>query len=190
MIREKYRGLSRQELLDKAYELGFNYEKSSESCSQSVVAALHELLDIDDVVVKVATSSAAGQAAQIVGTCGGLVGGTLILDYFFGRPAENMSYQEFIQDNDDLLMDAVEVAKLLYDKYVREYGTILCPHIQVQLFGRHYYLGDPDETEKFEKAGGHSDPKKSACHIVGNAAQWVMEILLDKGVVRCRVPST
>ena len=26
-VREKYRGLSRQELLDKAYELGFNFEK-------------------------------------------------------------------------------------------------------------------------------------------------------------------
>lgn len=27
-VREKYRGLSRQELLDKAYELGFNFEKT------------------------------------------------------------------------------------------------------------------------------------------------------------------
>ena len=44
-VREKYRGLSRQELLDKAYELGFNFEKNSFSCSQSVVAAIHELLD-------------------------------------------------------------------------------------------------------------------------------------------------
>lgn len=26
-VREKYRGLSRQELLDKAYELAFNFEK-------------------------------------------------------------------------------------------------------------------------------------------------------------------
>ena len=183
-LRQKYQGLSRQELLDKAYELGFNYEKNAHSCSQSTVATFRELLGIDDIVVKVATSSAAGQAAQIVGTCGGLIGGTMILDYFFGRPVENMSYQEFIQDNEDSLMDAVEVAKLLYDKYVREYGTIICPHIQVQLFGRHYYLGDPDEVEKFLEAGGHSDSKKSACHIVGNATRWVMEILLDKGTIK------
>ena len=26
-VRQKYQGLSPQELLDKAYELGFNYEK-------------------------------------------------------------------------------------------------------------------------------------------------------------------
>jgi len=36
--------------------------------------------------------------------------------------------------------------------------------------------------EKFEKAGGYSAPDK-CCHIVGNAARWVMEILLDKGAI-------
>jgi len=178
-VREKYRGLSRQELLDKAYELGLNYEKHSQSCCQSTVSALYELVDIDDTVVRVATSSAGGQAAQVVGTCGGLIGGTMVLDYFFGRPAEKMSYQEQIQSNVDALADALGVAGLLYDKYVKEYGSIICPHIQVQLFGRHYYFLDPDEVRKFEEAGGHED---KCPHIVGNAARWTMEILLDKGL--------
>ena len=181
-VREKYRSLSSQELLDKAYELGFNFEKYSQSCSQTTAAALHELLDIDDVVVKVATSSNAGQVAQVVGTCGGLLGGTMILDYFFGRPVENLSYQECIPANLELIWDAMEAAKLLYDKYIKEYGTIICPHIQAQLFGRHYYFPDPDDMEKFEKAGGHTAPDKCS-HIVGNAARWTMEILLDKGVI-------
>jgi len=181
-VREKYRGLSRQELWDKAYELGSNYEKNSHACSQSTVAALHELLGFEDVIVRVASSSSGGQVGQVVGTCGGLVGGTIILDYYFGRPVEDMSYQECIQANLEPLRDAREVAELLYYKYIKEYGTIICPHIQVQLFGRHYYFLEPDEREKFIKAGAHSDPKK-CCHIVGNAARWVMEILLDKGAV-------
>ncbi len=133
-VREKYRGLSCQELLGKAYELGFNYEKNSRGCSQATVAALHELLEIDDSVVRIATSACGGQAVQIVGTCGGLIGGTMVLDYFLGRPAENMSYQEYSEANLRLLRDAVAVARLLYDKYVKEYGTIICPHIHVQLF--------------------------------------------------------
>lgn len=37
-VRKEYQGLSRQELLDKAYELGCNYEMNSQSCSQSTVA--------------------------------------------------------------------------------------------------------------------------------------------------------
>lgn len=182
-IREKYQGLTRQELIDKAYELGFNFEKSSQSCSQCTVAALHELLDIDDVVVRIATSSCGGQADQVIGTCGGLIGGTIILDYFFGRPAEKLSYQECIQANLDAMDSASEIARLLYYKYIKEYGTILCPHIQVQLFSRHYYFIDPDELEKFEEAGAHSAPDK-CCHVVGKAARWVMEILLDRGSLK------
>lgn len=181
-LREGYKGLSYQELSDKAYELGFDYEKNNWSCSQCTVAALHHILEIDDVVVKVASTSAGGQASQGIGTCGGLIGGTMVLDYFCGRPVENMSHKELKKANTDMVMEATGVAKLLYDKYIQEYGTILCPHIVVQRFGRHYYFFDPKGMEEFEKAGGHSDPDK-CCHVVGTAAKWVLEILRDKGVV-------
>ncbi len=105
-------------------------------------------------------------------------------NYYFGRPAEKMSCHESIEANLKLAEEAIEVAKLLYGKYVKEYRTIICPHIHVQLFGRHYYFGDPDDSEKFEKTGVHSGPTKCG-HIVGNAARWTMEILLDKCTVRC-----
>ena len=182
-VREKYRGLSRQELLDKAYELGANYEKNSHSCSQCPVAALHELLDIDDVVVRVASSLAGGSALQFLGTCGSLAGGVITLDYFFGRPVDNMSYQECIQGNVDASKPGFEIAQLLADRYVKEYGTIICAQIQRQLFGRFFYGIDPDESQKMVEAGGHSDPDK-CCRIVGNATRWVMEILLDKGAIQ------
>jgi len=181
-VREKYRGLSRQELLDKEYELGFNFEKNSYSCSQSTVASIHELLEMDDVVVKVATSLCGGSAEQFLGTCGALAGGIMALDYYFGRPVEKMSYQEHIQANTDALTPAFETPRLLADKFWREYGTIHCAQIQRQLFGRFFYLLDPDELKKFEAAGGHSAPDKCS-HVTGTGARWVMEILLDQGAV-------
>ena len=55
-VKEGYRSLSRQELLDKAYELGSDYEKYSHSCSQCTVAALFDILGFEDVIVKVANS--------------------------------------------------------------------------------------------------------------------------------------
>ena len=181
-VREKYRGLSRQELLDKAYELAFNFEKNSYCCSQSTVAGLYELLGFDDVVVKVATPLSGGTAEQFSGTCSALAGGLMVLGYYFGRPAEKMSYQERIQANVDALFASFPASQLLADKFWKEYGTIICPHIHRQLFGRTWWLLDPDELNKFEAAGGHSDPKK-CCHVVGTAARWTMEILLDKGAV-------
>lgn len=174
--------LSKQQLLDKAYELGFNFEKYSRGCSQCAVAAMHEMLKIDDAVVKVANSCAGGQAARVTGTCGGLIGGTMILDYFLGRTTDEMSYTE--PANVEPLRNAVKTAGLLFDRYMQEYGSILCPHIQTKLYGRYFYLPDQQESEKFAEAGGHGDSPKSCNNVVGNAAMWAMDILIDKGVVQ------
>ena len=181
-VREKYRGLSPQELIDKAYELGFNFESKSFSCSQSKVAALHELLDIDDTLVKASTSLSGGTAEQFMGSCGALTGGLMVIGHFFGRPLENISYQEQIQANVDALFVSFPITQALVDKFVAEYGSFLCPVIQRRLFGRTWWLRDVDEQIKFDKAGGHTDPDK-CCHVAGNGAKWVMETLLDQGVV-------
>jgi len=182
-VREKYQGLSRQELLDKAYELGSDFEKNSVGCSQCTVAAIHELLEMDDIVVKVANSLSGGSGLQMLGTCGALSGGIIALDYYFGRPAERMSYQETIQAYKDEFFAATEAPGLLADRFVNEYGTFICAQLQRKLFGRFYWVKDPEEMEKINAAGAHSDPAKCS-HIVGNAARWVMEILLDKDVIK------
>jgi C_GCAxxG_C_C family probable redox protein len=182
-VRDKYQNLSRDELLNKVYELGVNYEINSYSCSQCTVAALHEVLGFEDSLVKAATSLCGGVAFQLCGTCGGLSGGMMVLDYYFGRPVEHLSDKEVIQTpNIDDLFNAVGVGRLLYNKYVEKYGAITCASIMAQLFGRIYYFEDMDEFTKFEKAGAHTDPKKCVS-VVGNAARWVIEILLEKGAV-------
>ena len=112
-VRKRYHGLSRQELIGEAYKLGCDFVRNSHSCSQSVLAAFHELLDIDAAVVGASTSSCGGQAVRMLGTCGALIGGTMALDYFFGRPTEDMSHTEQVKV--DSLMEAVSIAGLLYD---------------------------------------------------------------------------
>jgi hypothetical protein len=181
-LREKYRGLSREELLDKTYAQGAAYESISGSCSQCTAATLYEFLEINDAVVRAANSSCAGQASTGLGTCGGVIGGTMVLDYFLGRPVEAMSSEPSKKPEIERFRNAIWTAKLLCDRFAQEYGSILCSAIQTKLFGRTYYLSDPDEYQKFLKAGGHSDPTK-CMRVVGNASKWTMEILLDKGVV-------
>jgi len=178
-LRQEYQGLSRQELLDKAYEAGVKYHKNSLGCSQCTVAALRKLLGFDDVVVKVATSLAGGTALQYSGACGALAGGVIVLDYYFGRPVENVSDKETIQDNLDRLYSAFKAPQLLADKFVNEYGTIICSQLHRQFLGRIYYLLDPEEKGKFVKAGG----SEKCDEVVGKAARWVTEILLDKGAI-------
>jgi C_GCAxxG_C_C family probable redox protein len=185
-VRKEYRGLNRMELLDEARELGINFAKVSHSCSQCVVASLHKLLEMDDTAVRVSASMAGGSALQMVGTCGALAGGIMTLDYFFGRPVEKMSYRKDIPADVDALFDTFKICAPLADRFWEEHGDIFCSHIQRRYYGRTFWAGEPKDLEiffqKLEEAESRNDQR--CCYVVvGKAAQWVMEILLDKGAV-------
>ena len=177
---KEYQSLTRDEILNKVYDLGSNYVRHSHSCSQCVVAAYHDILGIDEVIVKTATSSCGGQADSILGTCGALIGGTMVLDYFFGRGIDQMSSKVDVDATP--MFDAVEIAEILRSKFIEEFGDIHCAQIQQKLFGRFFYVLDPDEMQKLQEAMDKSSPK-NCLYVVGSSARWVMEILLDKGVV-------
>ena len=181
-VTEKYRSLSQQQLLDKAYELGVSFERYSGSCSQCTAAALREILGFEDVVVKVATSSCGGQAGLSTGVCGGVIGGTIVLDYYLGRSADMVSATQTIPQSMEELGRAMEAARLLSEKFVREYSSIMCPQVQTKIYGRSFNLQDPDDWKAFEAAGGHTDPTK-CMRVVGNTARWTLETLIEKKVV-------
>ena len=177
-IREPFRELSKQELLEKAYSVGFGFEKYSHSCSQSTVAAIHHIVEMDDIVVKVSTSLCGGVTLEVLGTCGALSGGIVALDYFFGRPRDKMSYVEEIPADTSAIGEAAKVSSLLADKFVERYGTFSCCQIQRKLFGRFYYVKDAQELAKMMAQGAYDSPDKCS-DVVGNTARWVMEILLE-----------
>jgi hypothetical protein len=178
VVREKYRGWSRQQLLVKAEELGIAYEKYCGSCSQCTAAALWEIMGFEDIVVKAATSSCGGQAGVSTGVCGGLIGGTIVLDYYLGRPVELLSPTETIPESHETLGKAMESARLLCARFTETYGSILCPGVQTKLYGRTFNLQDEKEWQAFVDAGAHSDPTK-CMSVVGNSAKWTLEILLE-----------
>ncbi len=181
-VKEKYRHLDKEGLLKLAYDIGAAFERNSHSCSQSVVCAIHEIVGLDDTIVRCATSSCGGSAAEGLGECGAYAGGLLVMDYFFGREAKNTSFTTKIEENIEKLADAQKVASKYYFKFMKEYGTLFCAHIQVQRYGRFYYLQDEDEARKFAEAGAHTDDKH-CLDIVGRGAQMIMEVLIDEGAV-------
>jgi len=188
LVREKYRGLSREQLLDKAMELGIAYEKYCGSCSQCTAAALWDILGFEDIVVKAATSSCGGQAGVSSGVCGGIIGGTIVLDYYLGRPVRMLSATEEIPGSVEKLGEAMESARVLCGRFVDTYGSILCPQVQTKLYGRSFNLRDSVDWQAFMDAGAHSDPTK-CMSVVGNSAKWTLEILLKQvdGLERVKV---
>jgi C_GCAxxG_C_C family probable redox protein len=181
-IREKYKGLSRKQLLDKVYELGVDFERYSGSCSQCTVAALHEILDFEPVIVKIASSSCGGHAGISSGTCGAVVGATIVLDYYLGRPAELLSATRETPEGQDALHSSMETSRAFSNKFIDEYGFILCPGVQEKIYGRSFNLQDESDWDSFIAAGAHTDPTK-CMSVVGNAARWALDMLIEKKAV-------
>ena len=162
-------------LLRNAYKLGFEYEKTYKGCSQSVIAAIQDALDIrDDRVFKAGTGLAAGGGLTGIGVCGGYVGGVMVLSQLCGR--ERVKFE----DLERIRFKSYDLAKKLIDEFIREFGTIICRDIQTIKFGRPYYIKDPEDFNRFEAAGGHHD---KCPDVVGKAAQMTVRLILDQGLV-------
>jgi C_GCAxxG_C_C family probable redox protein len=159
---------------EKAYRLGKQYEKVYKGCSQCVVAALQDTFNIkDDAVFKAAGGLAAGGGLATDGDCGAYSGGIMVLSYLKGRERDAFA-------NEEELTKSMEIVMKLHDRFIQEYGSVICRNIQTKIFGRHYYLADMEEFEKFEKAGGHD--AHHCPEVVGKAARWVATIINEAGL--------
>ncbi len=165
----------KKELLEKAYKLGFEYEKNYKGCSQCVIAAIQDTLGTrDDRVFKAGTGLAAGGGLTGIGVCGGYVGGVMVLSQLCGRERSNF------EDPERIRFKSFDLAKKLIDEFVREFGTIICRDIQTIKFGRPYYIRDLEDFNKFEEAGGHDD---KCTDVVGKAAKMAVKLILDEDLV-------
>jgi C_GCAxxG_C_C family probable redox protein len=160
---------------DRAYQLGKEYEKVYKGCSQCVVAALQDTFNIrNDAVFKAAAGLAAGGGLATDGSCGAYAGGIMVLSYLRSRERDDFA-------NEAALTKSMELVRKLHDKFIQEYGSVVCRNIQTKLFGRPYYLADTDEFEEFEKAGGHDE--YHCPEVVGKAARWVAMLINEAGLV-------
>ena len=166
---------TRKELLEKAYKLGFEYEKVYRGCSQCAIAAIQDTLDIrDDSVFEAGTGLAGGGGLTGIGVCGGYAGGIMVISQLLGRERSNF------EDPERVRFRSFELARKFLQEYTRELGSIICRDIQLIKFGRPYYIADMDDFEKFEEAGGHED---KCTDVVGKASQLAVKLILDEGLV-------
>jgi len=159
----------KEEKSKKAYDLGFKNERDYGSCPQCTFAAVSEVLgNGSDEIFQAIDGLAGGTARTTNGTCGALSGGIAAISRRFGR-------KEFPTLGTREKM--MELSKKLHDKFMDEYGSIICKDIHIKKMGRSFDFWDPKEREEFDKAGGHTE----VCpEVVGKAAKWTVEILLEE----------
>jgi C_GCAxxG_C_C family probable redox protein len=166
----------KKEFTEKAFQLGFEYEKTYRGCSQCAIAAIQDTLGIrEDNVFKSATGLAGGGGLTGIGVCGGYVGSVMMISWLCGRERSNFA------DPEKKRHKSFELSRKFTQKYIQEFGSIICRDIQTHIFGRPYYIADPREFETFEEAGGHVD---KCTNVVGKASRLAVEFILDQGLVK------
>jgi C_GCAxxG_C_C family probable redox protein len=162
----------REELIERAYQLGFDYEKKYRGCSQCTIAAIYDTLDFnDDNVFKAATGFAGGGGLTGISVCGGYAAGVMAISHLCGRERSNFS------DPDGIRFRTFKLIREFTRRYTQELGSIICREIQTRIFGRPFYIADPDDFAKFEAAGGHDD---KCTQVVGLATRLAVEYILEQ----------
>jgi C_GCAxxG_C_C family probable redox protein len=164
-------------LVQRVREKAHNYDRYS-GCSQSVILALQEELDIGDLESFKAATVLSGGVARRGETCGALLGGLMALGLVVGR--------EDIQDTPryhKALEVAYEIADAFQKRLTEEYGfkkpldSTLCRDIQVRVYGRSFDLWEPDGIQAFLDAGGHDD--EGCLKVCGVAAEVTATKILE-----------
>ena len=153
------------------YNSGFEFEKQYGGCAQCTLCALKPYLDIDDAVIKSATGLMAG-GVRSGNSCGAFNGGLMAIASVTGRSPENMADKQAVADT-------AVLCRKLYDRFMAEYGSVLCRDIQYKIMGKSYRMYDPDDMQRFLEDGGHDD---KCTAVVAKAALWTAEILEECGL--------
>jgi len=162
-------------LAEKAYELGYHYQQSKRCCSQTSAAALLETLGLrEDGLFKAATALAGGGALFGDSGCGAYTGGLLIIGLLKGRPPEN-----FVVEEPDRFR-CFQIGRALHKKFIDKYGTVICRDIMTNVFGRPFWIVDPDDYQKAEEHGSHSTVSPE---VVGNGARWAVEVIFEENLL-------
>jgi len=161
--------------VEKAYQLGNEYEKVYKGCSQCVIAALQDAFNIPNAdVFKAATGLAAGGGGSIDGSCGAYSGAIMVLSMLRGRTRDDFA------DAAGAMFSNFSLVMKLRERFIREYGSVVCRNVQTKIFGRPYYLVDMDEFRKFEEAGAH---EVHCLEVVGKAARWAAELIIEENLL-------
>ncbi|MGV9174175.1 MAG: C-GCAxxG-C-C family protein [Promethearchaeia archaeon] len=162
---------SKEQISEKAFELGRQYEQKCTGCAQTTIAAIFEALGIwSEDVFKAASGLADGLGLTGDGSCGALVGASMVISYLYGR--EKKDFQNIQKP-----MKSYSLVKELHDKYIEQHGSCRCYDVQEKGFGRTYNLWDPKEMKEAFTSG-----MMDYCStIVGEVAKMATELILDNG---------
>lgn len=162
-----------QSILEKAYNLGFEFEKTHHGCAQCVIGTVYELIPEmrNEDIFRAANVQGGGMGLTSKGQCGATVGAGMLLSQLYGRSLGK------IEDPEQKRFEAYRLGAEFSNRFVEKMGSLICGDIQQKKMGKSFNLLNPDDWNEFEKLGGHD----THCpDVVGTAARIVVEMILEQ----------
>ncbi|NIQ07679.1 MAG: C_GCAxxG_C_C family protein [Candidatus Korarchaeota archaeon] len=187
-----------QDIMQNAYEKGKEYEARATDCCQSAIAAIQEAIGCtDDNILRAGSPFAGGLGFCHQGTCGALVGATMVIGQLYGRTREEFDEdaKRKINDPDFDYVKATKgwnLAYELFERFIIEYGSCICKDVSEAVLGPGIKGSDfvrPGSPaykilqEKLREVRDINSHAMEGCAtVVGNAAKWATEIILREGI--------
>jgi C_GCAxxG_C_C family probable redox protein len=158
-----------QKYAEEAYRLGDHYERKYHGCGQCLLAAVFDALGShQENVFQSATGLAGGLGLIGKSTCAALIGSVMVFGMVFPRQRS-----KFDNDRENKYL-SYQLAQKMYQRYMDQYGSVICHDIHREILGRSYDLRDPDARAAFEAAGAHDN---KCTEVVALTAKWTVKIL-------------
>lgn len=109
-------------------------------------------------------------------------GGVMALGILYGRDVETMTYadpEERMNRFHQIEGKLNDLIKVLTEKFNAEYGSTICNDIETKLFGRSFDKWNPEDRKEKDRLGGY---KEKCPSVVGNAARWIAELILEEQI--------
>jgi len=154
---------------EKAYALGFEYEKIYHGCGQAVLAAVMDTLDsFDESAFNAATNFSGGLGLDGKSTCSALLGGAMVFGLLYPRDHANFAGAR------ETKYRSFDMTQRLIAKFEERYKSIICHDIHTIRMGRPFDLRSSEQRVLFEEAGAHLE---ECTETVALAAKWTIEIV-------------
>ncbi len=160
-----------EEVIKKIGDLAYYYEFTYHGCSQCVLKAIQDSLNIGDSLTFKAATAFAGGVARAGEVCGSLIGGIMAISLVHGRDRLEESTVS------SGYLKTMELSIRLYEEFREEFGSVKCHDIQRKLFGRSFNLRVEEDRRKFMEVGAHGP--LGCPQVVRKAAMLTAKIILE-----------
>jgi len=152
--------------MGKRRELATKYFFEGYNCSQAVVLAFADLIDIPKDVLLKSISPFGGGISRLRETCGAVSGMVFVIGYFKGYSNTNINNKK----------DTYALTQKLVLKFEEKFGDISCRNL-LKINKKHDEAIPSERTKEFYE-------KRPCPILIGEAANIVEEFLIEEGIIK------